>query len=81
VSPADWRAAMDRLLDPADLLPMAALPGLRVPVLWLVGREDPLVPLQAMQDCAAQVPGSELAVVDDCGHSTYFEKPVCSTTW
>jgi len=75
VSPADWRAAMDRLLDPADLLPVSALPGLRMPVMWLVGREDPLVPLSAMQDCAAQVPGSELAVVDDCGHSTYFEKP------
>lgn len=75
VSPAEWRAAMDRLMDPANLLPMAALRGLNVPVLWLVGREDPLVPVAAMQDCAALAPGSELAVVDDCGHSTYFEKP------
>jgi len=70
-----WRTAMDRLLATEHLLPMAALGALRCPVLWLVGREDPLVPLQAMQDAQALTPGSELAVVDDCGHSTYFEKP------
>lgn len=75
VAPADWQAAMNRLMDPAQLLPLSAVPALRMPVLWLVGREDPLVPLAAMQDCAAALPGSELAVVDDCGHSTYFEKP------
>ena len=75
VPAAEWRAAMDRLMDPAALLPMAALQGLRMPVLWLAGREDPLVPVAAMQDCAALSAGSELALVDDCGHSTYFEKP------
>lgn len=75
VPPAEWRAAMNRLMDPAALLPMSALCDLRVPVLWLVGREDPLVPVAAMQDCVAQTPGSELVLVDDCGHSTYFEKP------
>jgi len=75
VPPEQWRAAMDRLMDPAGLLPMQALRGLAVPVLWLVGRQDPLVPLAAMQDAQALATGSELAVVDDCGHSTYFEKP------
>ena len=75
VPPAEWRAAMDRLTAPGNLLPMSALARLAVPVLWLVGREDPLVPVQSMQDAAARAPGSELAVVDACGHSTYFEKP------
>lgn len=75
VPPEQWRAAMDRLMDSAGLLPMEALRGLDVPVLWLVGRQDPLVPLAAMQDAQALATGSELAVVDDCGHSTYFEKP------
>ncbi|MFO1327398.1 MAG: alpha/beta hydrolase [Rubrivivax sp.] len=75
VSAADWKAAMARLMDPAQLLPMDALRGLRGPVLWLVGAQDPLVPVQAMRDAQARVPGSELAVVADCGHSTYFEKP------
>lgn len=75
VAPQEWRDAMDRLLDPAHLLPMASLRDLRCPTLWLVGREDPLVPLQAMRDAAALAPDSELAVVDRCGHSTYFERP------
>lgn len=73
--PVEWRAAMDRLMEPTGLLLTAALRGLTVPVLWLVGRQDPLVPLPSMQDAAALAQGSELAVVDDCGHSTYFEKP------
>lgn len=72
---ADGRAAIDRLMAPSSLLPTDAVAGLQCPVLWLVGREDPLVPLQAMQDAQALTPGSELAVVDECGHSTDFEKP------
>lgn len=72
---ADWHAALGRLMSLEQLLPMAALGDLRCPVLWLVGREDPLVPLAALQEAQALTPGSELAVVDDCGHSTYFEKP------
>lgn len=72
---AEWREAMNRLVAPENLLPMAALSGIHCPVLWLVGREDPLVPLAAMQEAHHLTTGSELAVVDDCGHSTYFEKP------
>lgn len=72
---ADWRTAMDRLMAPAELLPFTAVAGLRCPVLWLVGGEDPLVPLVAMQQAHALTPGSELAVVAECGHSAYFEKP------
>lgn len=72
---AEWQAAMARLMDPAQLLPFDALRGLRCPVLWLVGERDPLVPLQAMHDAQALVAGSELAVLADCGHSAYFEKP------
>lgn len=72
---AEWRKAMDRLVAPENLLPMTALSGIGCPVMWLVGREDPLVPLAAMQEAHGLTAGSELAVVDDCGHSTYFEKP------
>ncbi|MBL8334529.1 MAG: alpha/beta hydrolase [Rubrivivax sp.] len=72
---AEWKAAMARLMHPSQLLSFDALRGLCCPVMWLVGREDPLVPVQAMRDAQALVPGSELVVVDDCGHSTYFEKP------
>ena len=31
--------------------------------------------LVAMREAHELTEGSELAVVDDCGHSTYFEKP------
>jgi 3-oxoadipate enol-lactonase len=72
---AEWRQAMDRLVAAENLLPMTALREIGCPVLWLVGREDPLVPLAAMQEAHGLTAGSELAVVDDCGHSTYFEKP------
>jgi 3-oxoadipate enol-lactonase len=75
VPPDVWRQAMDRLIAPDQCLPMEALRALACPTLWLVGREDPLVPLPAMQQAASLAPRSELAVIDDCGHSTYFEKP------
>ena len=66
---------MDRLIAHENLLPIAALGDIRCPVMWLVDREDPLVPLAAMQEAHGLTAGSELAVVDDCGHSAYFEKP------
>jgi 3-oxoadipate enol-lactonase len=75
VSPAEWRQAMGGLMEPHSLLPMLALSSLRSPVLWLVGSEDPLVPLVAMQQAQGLTPGSELAVVAHCGHSAYFERP------
>ena len=53
---------------------MAAVSSMGGPDLWLVGREDPLLPLAAMQEDHGLMAGSELAVVDDCGHPTYFEK-------
>lgn len=75
VPAAEWKAAMDRLVAPENLLPMSALAALQVPVLWLVGGADPLVPVQAMRDAQAQLPGSELAILAQCGHSAYFERP------
>jgi 3-oxoadipate enol-lactonase len=74
-SPQAWREAMARLTGAQALLPTDALRRLHCPTLWLVGSEDPLVPTVAMRDAQALAPDSELAVVADCGHSTYFEKP------
>lgn len=75
IAPADWGAALARLLEPAQLTPMHALRQLDGPTLLLVGSEDPIVPVSAMRDVAALVRGSEVAVVPQAGHSTYFEKP------
>jgi 3-oxoadipate enol-lactonase len=69
---------------PPDFL--APLPGYRgstaerlaesgIPVLFLVGREDQVVPADAITACHRAVPGSRLVVIEGAGHSTYFEKP------
>lgn len=72
---ADWGQALADAMAPARLLPMSALADVRCPTLLLVGSEDPIVPVAVMQEVAALVPGSEVVVVPDAGHSAYFEKP------
>jgi proline iminopeptidase len=44
------------------------LRSIQAPTLVIHGRDDPLVPLAAGQDTAAQVPGSSLLVIDGMGH-------------
>lgn len=72
---ADWRQAMSTLMAPEHLLPMARLTALRCPTLLIVGSEDPLVPVAVMEEARALIPDSELFVIEDAGHSAYFEKP------
>ena len=47
----------------------------QVPMLFLVGAEDVLQPLELVRAAAALVPGARLAVVPNSGHSAYFEQP------
>lgn len=51
------------------------LPDLAVPTLFVHGAEDPLVPLEWTSVAARQVPGADLAVVEDCGHWPPRERP------
>jgi 3-oxoadipate enol-lactonase len=51
------------------------LAALAVPILWLVGELDQLMPPAMMRVAHALTPSSRLAVVPDCGHSVYFEAP------
>jgi proline iminopeptidase len=55
-----------------DLLP--ALRRLEVPTLVLHGSED-FIPVPIAEEIAAAVPGARLAVLPDCGHFTYLERP------
>jgi 3-oxoadipate enol-lactonase len=71
----EWDEALAALLQPGNLLPVHALRRLACPTLLLVGSEDPIVPVGVMRELAELVEGSELAVIDDAGHSAYFEKP------
>lgn len=51
------------------------LPGLRMPVLVVVGEQDAITPPAEAQAMAAAIPGARLAVVPRCGHMTPMEAP------
>jgi pimeloyl-ACP methyl ester carboxylesterase len=49
--------------------------GLRCPVLFIAGAEDPLFPAELLRTYLPHIPGSRLVVIEDSGHSPYFEQP------
>lgn len=61
----------------AELAPdpqaVAALP---MPILWIVGSADPLMPPEVIRAARDHVPGSSYFEAADTGHSVYFERPV-----
>jgi pimeloyl-ACP methyl ester carboxylesterase len=71
-SPVMWATLADEIVHQPDQL--AALASLTVPVLGIVGDEDTSF-LEPVHDIVATVPGAELAVVPDAGHSPQFENP------
>jgi 3-oxoadipate enol-lactonase len=75
IAAQDWGMALAALLEPGKLIPLGALHRVACPTLLLVGSEDPIVPVAVMREVAELVHGSELVVIDQAGHSAYFEKP------
>lgn len=71
---AEWRAALKAFLQPEQLVPLVALSTLPCPTLFVVGAEDPLVPAEVMHELAGRVPDGEVVVIDQAGHSAYFER-------
>ncbi len=51
------------------------LAALTVPILWLVGEDDALMPPAMLRAAHQLTPSSRLVVVPGCGHSVYFEAP------
>ncbi len=51
-----------------------AVANLPMPILWVVGGNDPLVPPAAMRAAQAHVPGSQYYEIPATGHSVYFER-------
>lgn len=45
------------------------------PVLFLVGRYDAVTPPEIIERCHGAVAGSQLRIIEDSGHSAYFEQP------
>lgn len=70
-----WAAAMASLNTPQSLLPVEAVRALACPTLFILGSADPVVPMQAVDDLLALVPGSERVVLEHSGHVAYYEQP------
>ena len=51
------------------------LPGIAVPTLILVGRDDVITPVADAERMAAAIPGAKLVVIADAGHMTPLEQP------
>ncbi len=46
-----------------------------IPILFITGEEDRLIPPAAIEELHRKVPDSEFALVPGAGHSVYYEKP------
>jgi 3-oxoadipate enol-lactonase len=72
LSPVMWATMLREIVHQPDQL--ALLAGVRCPTLVIVGEQDtPFV--DASRAMAGVVPGAELVVVRDAGHSPQFENP------
>jgi pimeloyl-ACP methyl ester carboxylesterase len=61
--------------DRAHQVPFEALAGLRCPVLFISGAEDPLFPSAHLAALVPHFPDARIEVIEDAGHSPYFERP------
>ena len=72
LSPMMWATMLREIVHQPDQLELLA--GVHAPTLVIVGEQDtPFV--DGSRDMAAVVPGAELVVVHDAGHSPQFENP------
>jgi len=71
--PRGLRGAQLAMLSRTDTT--ASLPGLRLPVLVLVGEEDALTPPETARAMAARIPGADLEIVPRAGHVSALESP------
>ena len=60
---------------PANRVTWARLANLRVPTLIIGGDADLYVPPPLLRVYASHIPGAELVVVPEAGHSLYWERP------
>jgi pimeloyl-ACP methyl ester carboxylesterase len=51
------------------------LAKIKCPTIVVCGRDDAATPLALSQEIAAAIPGSDLVVVEQCGHLVTMEKP------
>ena len=68
------KVALRARLMAARTLPAARLSELKMPVLFITGMEDVVIPAPLVEMLAAMVPGARLEKVPESGHSVYFER-------
>ena len=72
VAPAMWAAMAREMARQPDQLEL--LSGVRCPTLVIVGAQDDAF-FECSRQMAATIPGAELVVIPDAGHSPQFENP------
>ena len=67
---------------PAEIMPLlmntnhtTAASGITCPTLFIVGEYDPIFTPQTIESAASLIPGSRVEIVENAGHSPYFERP------
>lgn len=74
VGPVAQKQQQHALMNRVDSF--ATLPAIKCPTLVLCGRQDMATPLAMHEDMAKFISGSQLVVVEECGHLSTMEKPV-----
>lgn len=59
--------------DPRFIATTEKLASLKLPVMFIVGSEDALIPPEVIHFAATLIPGARCVEVPGCGHSVYFE--------
>ena len=50
------------------------LKNLNVPILFIAGKDDFLIPLERMEEMSKLAPNAKLTVIENCGHAGFFEQ-------
>ncbi len=66
---------MGNLFNPEKMLPLDMLANVSVPSLFISGGQDKLVLTEHMCHIASHIPTAEFEVMQNSGHSPYFEEP------
>ncbi len=77
IGPRVFVQQMTAIMNRRDSRP--SLREIRVPTLVICGRQDMGTPLAASEEIAAGIPGSRLAIIEDCGHLSTIEQPQAVT--
>ncbi|CAK0773514.1 Alpha/beta hydrolase [uncultured Gammaproteobacteria bacterium] len=78
IGPEAFMRQESAIMNRIDSRPFLA--AIKCPTLLVVGREDALTPPEVLMEIQAQIPGSRLAIIEECGHLPPIEAPQTITT-